>query len=124
MKIKDFDIFIKDADLDLKDEILNTEFSKSGLSEFHKNNPDGKFLMVTLMDKYSATVFDKSGTFPAESSGNGTTYDPTGAFVGNIHGRRVSSDKTVRIIADVDNVFDYINYFENELDVAELNKGE
>lgn len=122
MKIKEFDPYIKENDKMYEDEILDTEFSKEGLSEFHKKYPD-KYLFVVLLDKSSATVFDKSGTFPGDNDGDGVSYDPTGAYVDNRDGRKVSPEKVVRVLADVDNVFDYINYFENNINVEKIKRG-
>lgn len=119
MEIKKLNPFIRKEDKSFENDILNTEFSKAGLSEFHKKYKN-IFLFVTLLDKNSCTIFDKSGTFPATDLGENTTYDPTGAYVGNRKGRKVSPDKVINITADVENVFDFINFFENNIDTESL----
>lgn len=118
MKINKFNPYIPEEFKKYEEKILNTEFSKKGLSDFKKDT--GMYLFVILNDKEYITTFDKSGTFPAGYNENGIAYDPTGAYINNKEGRKVSQDGFVKIYADVKNVFDFINFFENNKDVESL----
>ncbi|MDO4291153.1 MAG: hypothetical protein Q4C41_08005 [Eggerthellaceae bacterium] len=119
-------------DPDYKEDILNTDFSKKGLSEFHRKHPD-KYLCVVLSSTRSIakdveTAFDAEGTFPLDWDPLSVYYDPTGAFSfaydddieENIITPGRPDEAIIEVYAGVSNVFDYINFFENELDVTRL----
>lgn len=128
MKIKEFGSHIIDTYTNGFDEdMLNTEFSKSGFEEFHKNHGN-KYLLVNLIDSTDddqiITTFDMSGTFPDDGDGDLMTwYTPTGAYaIGPAKRRNISAERAVEATIWVTHIFDYINFFENNVDVKPLYK--
>ena len=127
MKIKEFGSHIIDMYADGFDEdVLNTEFSKSGFEEFHKNHGN-KYLLVNLIDSTDddqiITTFDMSGTFPGDDDGLMTRYAPTGAYaIGPAKERNISAERTIELTIWVTHIFDYINFFENNVDVKPMYK--
>lgn len=118
MKVLKLNPFIGEEFNDLKDKILNTEFNKEGLEEFYKENH--KYLLITLMDNETATSFDKNGTFTAlNEDDDKLKFESTGSF-SNYNKRRVSRDRVIEIFADVNNVFNFINFYENNKDLGIL----
>lgn len=95
MKIKEFGSHIIDMYAGGFDEdVLNTEFSKSGFEEFHKNHGN-KYLLISLIDSTDddqiITWFDMSGTFPDDDNeGLMTWYTPTGAYAIGPAKKRIS----------------------------------
>lgn len=128
MKIKEFGSHIIDMYSGGFDEdVLNTEFSKSGFEEFHKNHGN-KYLLAVLIDSTDGdqiiTWFDMSGTFPDDDNeGLMTWYTPTGAYaIGPAKKRDISAERTIEVTIWVTHIFDYINFFENNVDVKPLYK--
>lgn len=127
MKIKEFGSHIVEMHADgFEDEIMDTDFSKKGLAEFHRAHPD-KYLFVILIGQIDGDqiihTFDMSGTFPTDESGLMTRYPSTGAYfdIGTgWDGREVSYERVVDATIWVHNVFDYINLFENGVDLRKL----
>lgn len=127
MKIKEFGSHIIDMYANGFDEdALNTEFSKSGFEEFHKNHGN-KYLLVNLIDSTDddqiITTFDMSGTFPDDDDDDdlSTRYTPTGAYaIGPAKRRNISAERAVEVTIWVTHIFDYINFFENNDDVKSL----
>ena len=127
MKIKEYGSHVFDMRAEgLEDDIMDTDFSKKGLAEFHKNHP-GKYLFVILVGQIDGDqiihTFDMSGTWPTDDDGLMTRYPSTGAYfdIGTgREGRKVPHEQIVAVAIWVHNVFDYINLFENGVDLRKL----
>lgn len=97
-------------------EILNTEISKNGFQNFYEK--EKIILQLVLKDKNTTHIFDKDGTYPYDYENSEFYYDPTGYFKGKPIGRQ--RGHKIKIYADCNNIFNCINYFENNVDFTKL----
>lgn len=106
-----------------EDFINHLEISKKGFEAYYERF--GHFINVLIQDETGRRqIFDKDGTFPCYEGSEKYVnfgYEPTGLFYGSRNSWRKSGDVLmVMTKIKVKNVFNFINYFENEREIPEL----